>query len=93
MNRYYPELEYDCGGVVAHLNDGGCGCGQPHPHPPCPPVPPCQCCSPVVYVGPPSVVTPGPAVPDLTGTEDLSDVIGTINALLASLRTAGVIAT
>lgn len=91
MNRYYPDWETDCGGVVAYLNDGGCGCGHHRPHvPPCPPVPPCQpcqCCPPMVCMG-----TPGPAVPDLTGTENLCDVIGTINALLASLRAAGVIA-
>jgi len=37
-------------------------------------------------------VTAGPAVADLTADSDLTDVIGTVNALLASLRAAGVIA-
>ena len=36
---------------------------------------------------------PGSAVSDLVETATLTDVIGTINTLLASLRAAGVIAT
>ena len=43
--------------------------------------------------GPAGTITPGPAVSDLTAESTLEDVIGTVNALLASLRTAGVIAT
>ena len=42
--------------------------------------------------GPAGTVTAGPAVADLTAESDLADVIGTVNALLASLRAAGVIA-
>ena len=42
--------------------------------------------------GPAGTVTAGPAVADLTADSDLTDVIGTVNALLASLRAAGVIA-
>ena len=38
-----------------------------------------------------AVLTPGPAVADLDATADLATVITTINDLLASLRTAGVI--
>ena len=43
--------------------------------------------------GPAGVVTPGAAVADLAGSADLADVIGTVNALLASLRAAGLLAT
>ena len=41
--------------------------------------------------GPAGVLTPGPGVDDLSPDATLADVIGTLNALLASLRTAGVI--
>ena len=41
--------------------------------------------------GPAGTITPGPAVADLEATAELSDVITQFNALLASLRTAGVI--
>ena len=43
--------------------------------------------------GPAGVVTPGAAVSDLAETSSLEDVIGTVNALLASLRAAGLIET
>ena len=36
-------------------------------------------------------ITPGPAVEDLEATADLATVITTVNSLLASLRTAGII--
>jgi len=42
--------------------------------------------------GPAGTITPGPAVADLAATATLDDVIATVNALLASLRAAGVIA-
>ena len=38
-----------------------------------------------------AVNTPGPAVADLDATADLATVITTVNDLLASLRTAGLI--
>lgn len=41
--------------------------------------------------GPAGTITPGPAVADLALTAELTDVITQFNALLASLRTAGVI--
>jgi hypothetical protein len=43
--------------------------------------------------GPAGTLIPGPAVSDLVETATLTDVIGTVNTLLASLRAAGVIAT
>ena len=43
--------------------------------------------------GPAGTITPGPAVADLDATATLTDVIASFNELLASLRTAGVIAT
>ena len=42
--------------------------------------------------GPAGVITPGAAVADLPATATLEDVVAAFNALLASLRTAGVIA-
>lgn len=45
-----------------------------------------SCCTPVCATGP-----RGAAVADLTDNSTLADVIGTVNTLLASLRTAGVI--
>lgn len=41
--------------------------------------------------GPAGVVTPGVAVADLPATATLEDVINTVNALLASLRGAGLL--
>ena len=41
--------------------------------------------------GEPGTVTPGVAVTDLDATADLATVITTVNALLASLRGAGLI--
>ena len=41
--------------------------------------------------GPAGTLTPGPAVADLDATATLEEVITTVNALLASLRQAGVI--
>lgn len=38
-------------------------------------------------------MTPGAAVADLSADSDLADVIGTVNALLASLRAAGLLET
>ncbi len=43
--------------------------------------------------GPAGEVTPAAAVADLPTTADLADVITTVNALLASLRAAGLLAT
>ena len=43
--------------------------------------------------GPAGELIPGPAVADLAATAELADVITAFNSLLASLRTAGVIAT
>ena len=48
---------------------------------------------PVGPTGPAGAITPGPAVDDLGTEATLADVIATINAILASLRAAGVIAT
>ena len=42
-------------------------------------------------VGPAGTITPGPAVADLAATAALDEVIAQFNALLASLRAAGVI--
>ena len=41
--------------------------------------------------GPAGVVTPGAPVADLNAEATLTDVIGTVNALLASLRAAGLL--
>lgn len=43
--------------------------------------------------GPAGTLTPGVAVPDLPTGADLVSVVATVNALLASLRAAGIIAT
>ena len=43
--------------------------------------------------GPAGTVTPGTAVADLEATAELSDVITQFNALLASLRAAGLLET
>ena len=63
----------------------------PGPRGPIGPAGPTGATGPTGPTGPAGEITPGPGVDDLLATAELQDVITQFNALLASLREAGVI--